>query len=352
MATHENAYANWMERMHNEDAADHFSCDKKNLLAYLYAVQAPTDLLFAKALEDTGTIAESCYTKKQYRWNFKTKYFNEKDWSSIGVHTLRTDEKFDFDRFVELAEFEIGNGRPIMFEAPKCGIPYFLALMKQYKTPTEEYDMNHCYMLLNVSREKDQLAFFDVYHGIGGIHYSSLAETRQRYTETSRLWFYDCYAVDYRVSQLDLNAFYQTHREFLLSNYDELSLYQMIADMLPYEISETLLTYQVSSVNAVSLLYGSRLMFSRFLKTIGYPEDLVKRYAELVHNLSTIQKRVNVLFSQIELNNRSNANRFIIEIKRRLNEAFLQERSLNASLVNTINSYPSQESLEGASSYA
>jgi hypothetical protein len=180
--------------MKNMDAADHLSCDKKNMLAYLYAVNAPVDLLFHSALENTATIYEKFYIDKIYRWDYKTSYLGESEWNRIGLNVTRTDELFNIDRFYELAKIELDHNRIVVFEAPKGGVPYFVQLMKKHNTPEVEYHQNHCYMLIGYNDETDELSFFDVFHGEGRIWKSDFRDLKTAYINCEPFWFKDSYA--------------------------------------------------------------------------------------------------------------------------------------------------------------
>lgn len=315
------------EKIKQMDFADHLNCEKKGLIAHLYSIDAPVDFLFYASLESSEAIINSCYNENKFRWNYRGNYLNESEWSMIGLRAGRTDEKFNFCRFIELLKMELDAGRPIFFYASKGKIPFYVEILKSLNSPMQEYFDEHCFFICGYSGKTEEILFYDVLHGQGILRTSSISDMEISFATSEYISLNDVYAV--WVDKIDINHehIWHLHTRFLSNYSDDLKVYDFIIHMMDSEIMISKPTHHVASVNAISIVYGSRLFFSRFLTKIGYGTEVIKCFDQLVEALSRVQKYINVLFARLEQGKLGIDSAFYKKIKDALQDIKMMEQN-------------------------
>jgi hypothetical protein len=97
----------------------------------------------------------------------------------------------------------------------------------------------------------------------------------------------------------------------------------------------------------MSMLYGSRLLFFRFMTEIGYPDNLLSDYSKFICSLSFLQKKINVMFSKVEVGRLSGVIESVAEIKSLLLNLKLEEHRLMESVTALLNRFENLDAFNG-----
>lgn len=273
-----------LQHMVNPDESSHLKCYKHHLYAYMTAMGMPADLLLYGALEPTAKIGQFVYDEKGYKWQYDSTYLGEEDWFLIGVYAERPKVEFDFDTLIAMAKHEIDINHPVLFFAPRIQVPYFQTLAPIDDTAVGAIDNVHSFFLCGYNSDTDEGLFFEAPFG-KYVYRQALAELRENYQKNPGKWFTDCYAVYHLENRVDHELLMQKHRQFIDRCDDDHGLYDRMCDSLEIEFLTPGQIYDRPFLNAVTLLFGSRVLFKKFIDLARYPATVTQTMNELVRVL-------------------------------------------------------------------
>jgi|GEM_PF-6257106 len=270
-----------LRKMYNPDESSHLKCYKHHMYSYMVAKGYPTELLLYAALENTQKIEEFVYDRKGYKWEYDSSYLAEEDWFLIGVYAERSKVAFDFDTFVEMAKREIDRDHPVLFFAPRIQVPYFQKVAPVDVNEQGIIDNVHSFFMCGYNEKSNTGQFFEAPFG-QYVYEQDLGVLRENYKLCPEKWFSDSYAVYHLDGVVDREKIFSKHVDFVESHSDPLMLYQRMYDAIEIEYLTPGEMYDRPFLNAVTLLFGSRVLFKKFIDSTAYGSDVKDAMNQLV----------------------------------------------------------------------
>jgi hypothetical protein len=258
----------------SQDPAVHLNCRTHQILALLASRTTAVDLLYCTALQDTRDIFDHCYRRGLYRWSFDYPY----DWADhlagLGVR-LVTHGTLDISQFTDLAVTAVDRGTAVSFFAPRSQIPYQAEYLNDMGVPVEEF-LPHSFLLCGIDTPPTTLLIRDdatANHEFADFYLPwDLAVSGWRTTPSE--WFTNVTSIELDEMATDLDYFEQTYVHVIKDNRDEHELYGMLGERLTTEPEQYPDVFTAPGLNSLSMLAGSRILFSRFLKRTNHSAEL------------------------------------------------------------------------------
>ena len=269
-----------INKLINPDESLHLKCYKQHVYSYMSAMGFQAEILFYCAIEPTRKLYEFAYHGEMFKWRYESRYMSESDWFKVGLYAERAKVEFDFDDFIEMAKQEIKRNHPVLFYAPRIDVPYFRELAPTNESRDDILEDLHSFLICGFDESKGTIKFYESAFG-KPLYESRIADIKENYLKHKDHWFADAYALYHVDKVADYDDIYEKHLAYMTGYQDDLYLYDVLAERVESEFFICGTMYDRPFLNAVSLLYGTRLSFNKFLRLSGYKNDIVMEFEKL-----------------------------------------------------------------------
>lgn len=256
----------YVENITSQDPVVHLNCRTHQTLALLASKRTDVDLLFCTALYDTSRIFDHVYRKRLYRWSYDYAYDSPEALDILGVHTVKHDS-LQIDDFYALVRLSVARDDVLSFFAPRSQISYQVEYLRNMNVPVEGF-LPHSFLVCGVADSTLDLLIRDdatVNHEFA--NFTILGDTvLNGYHTTPHEWFTDAITIDMSAMSPRSEIAERIYVREIEENRDDYELYEILCDSIPAEINGCCETFSAPGLNALSMIAGSRLLFSRFLK--------------------------------------------------------------------------------------
>ncbi|MFD2116637.1 BtrH N-terminal domain-containing protein [Paenibacillus yanchengensis] len=243
-------------------------CSKQHIVNYLNHLGYPIELLFYNTLENTRDIYDIIIKQKKNRFRYPTNCLQREDFSLIGVnHNCISFESF---KKVENVICElVQSGKFVLLWGDEFFLPYRESYLKMH-TP-------HSFLLCEYNSKTESYLVHDLPDFYKYINSHTI---RQACDHVDVNLKYLIYFDNGETNKPNINLIMEHYQLFIQKYQDDYYLFDNISDILNNKCDQNFSDNdEIFDLldNAFSILNGSRLLFSKFLNSIQYEQDIVKK---------------------------------------------------------------------------
>lgn len=256
----------YLEHITSQDPVVHLNCRTHQTLALLASKRTDVSLLFCNALCDTSRIYDHVYRKRLYRWSYSFAYDSPEVLEILGVRAIQHDS-LEIDEFYALARLLVARDGAVSFFAPRSQISYQVDYLHEMKLPVAGF-LPHSFLVCGVAETTlDLLIRDDATANHQFANFTIPNDTvLNGFRTTPREWFTDVMTIEMSSMPSRPDIAEQIYIRDIETNSDDYELYDILSDSIPAEIDGGSDIYSAPGLNALAMIAGSRLLFSRFLR--------------------------------------------------------------------------------------
>lgn len=244
---------------------NYFNCRNAQFVSHLRTKGVPVDYYFYNCFENTKTIYDHLFTQNKNRWLFDTNCISKnQDFNLLGVNVV---EK-KYTRFQSAKEH--------IAQLVKEDLSIFIWLCNYYIPHREHYQQYrsfHSFIFDDlIEGEEPHYVVQDPPKFRGEI---SEAIIKKAFTATPGMIRGITY-LDYAFIEVDTKNLMNKYKEWLNSFTDDFSTYMIVQKLIPNHLIKDVEKFMYF----FAILFGSRLLFSRFLEVMSFDQALVNEAAE------------------------------------------------------------------------
>jgi len=244
---------------------NYFNCRNAQFVSYLRAKGVPVDFYFYNTFENTKTVFDHLFTHNQNRWLFNTSCLSDiKDYTILGV------------KFVDLKFSKYQSAKDSIVRLLGEGNSVFLWLCNYYIPHREHYQRYrsfHSFIIHDLAPGRE----FKYVVQDPPEFYGEMSEeiVSKAFNATAGIIRGITYA-DTRFLQVDKSMLMDNYTQWLKGFSDDFSTYKKLKELIPDRLFVDLEEFTFF----FAILFGSRLLFSRFLEAMSFDQALVNIAAE------------------------------------------------------------------------
>ena len=262
---------NTQQTMHTLNAAlfeyeeNYFNCRNAQVVAYLRSKGVPVDYYFYNTLENTKTVYDHLFAKNQNRWLFETGCLsNQDDFKLLGVQIV--DQRYP----------KFHSAKERIVQLLKGGTSIFSWLCNYYIPHREHYRKYrsfHSFIIHDcVPGKEAKFVVQDPPVFYGEMSEEMLVKSFNSAPGAARGMTY----ADLGGVHVDPKMLMDKYTEWLNGFSDDLVTYAVVKEQLPNQLQAD----QEKFKFFFAIMFGSRLLFSRFLEAMSFEMSLVQAAAE------------------------------------------------------------------------